>query len=642
MKQAFFAIAAASGMLLAGYSAGAQTLFTYGKKNVTQQEFLKAFQKNPTATQSPTAIQDYLPLYINYKLKVQFAYDEGMDSLPAQQDELYQYQEQLTESFIARQSNTEALVTEAMQRSQHDRFVRHLSIPFEPGNATSEQKAKQLADAAFAQLQSKVAFTKVLNQYSSDEDAKKQGGIVGWITAFTLPYFYETAVYTAKPGSATAPVKGSDAYHLFFVEKERPALGKRKLAQILIWQVGADERQAKKQLADSIFQLLQSGKLAFDAAALQFSNDRASYSNGGVLPLVSVGEYDAVFEQAAFGLTKPGQLSPAFETAHGWHILKLLEIVPAPKADDENAANELRQRVMNTDRAEIAKKNFLRSVMQKMKFQESVINKTDLWRFTDSAVRNGKTTGLSVNNNTVLFSIGKEQTLVENWVMYNRAAGIVNTSAYAARYDAYMLQSANSYYREHLAEFEPAFKEQLQEFKDANLLFAAMEKEVWSKAANDSVALQKHYQQHRQQYTWANGAKALMITATDSLAAERYKKQLLQQPTEWKAIAANMQEQIIADSARFELTQLPALNGASYSNGFCTPLQHNDMDNSYSFVYIFQLMPGGDIRQFEDAKGWVINDYQQVLEKQWIDSLRKKYPVKVNDAVWQTLLRNNK
>ncbi|QGW29840.1 hypothetical protein GLV81_18475 [Phnomibacter ginsenosidimutans] len=419
-------------------------------------------------------------------------------------------------------------------------------------------------------------------------------------------------------------------------------MGKRKLAQILIWQVGADERQAKKQLADSIFQLLQSGKLAFDAAALQFSNDRASYSNGGVLPLVSVGEYDAVFEQAAFGLTKPGQLSPAFETAHGWHILKLLEIVPAPKADDENAANELRQRVMNTDRAEIAKKNFLRSVMQKMKFQESVINKTDLWRFTDSAVRNGKTTGLSVNNNTVLFSIGKEQTLVENWVMYNRAAGIVNTSAYAARYDAYMLQSANSYYREHLAEFEPAFKEQLQEFKDANLLFAAMEKEVWSKAANDSVALQKHYQQHRQQYTWANGAKALMITATDSLAAERYKKQLLQQPTEWKAIAANMQEQIIADSARFELTQLPALNGASYSNGFCTPLQHNDMDNSYSFVYIFQLMPGGDIRQFEDAKGWVINDYQQVLEKQWIDSLRKKYPVKVNDAVWQTLLRNNK
>jgi peptidyl-prolyl cis-trans isomerase SurA len=297
---------------------------------------------------------------------------------------------------------------------------------------------------------------------------------------------------------------------------------------------------------------------------------------------------------------------------------------------------------MNTDRAEIAKKNFLRSVMQKMKFQESVINKTDLWRFTDSAVRNGKTNGLSVNNNTVLFSIGKEQTLVENWVMYNRAAGIVNTSAYAARYDAYMLQSANSYYREHLAEFEPAFKEQLQEFKDANLLFAAMEKEVWSKAANDSVALQKHYQQHRQQYTWANGANALMITATDSLAAERYKKQLLQQPNEWKAIAANMQEQIIADSARFELTQLPALNGASYSNGFCTPLQHNDMDNSYSFVYVFQLMPGGDIRQFEDAKGWVINDYQQVLEKQWIDSLRKKYPVKVNDAVWQTLLRNNK
>jgi peptidyl-prolyl cis-trans isomerase SurA len=126
------------------------------------------------------------------------------------------------------------------------------------------------------------------------------------------------------------------------------------------------------------------------------------------------------------------------------------------------------------------------------------------------------------------------------------------------------------------------------------------------------------------------------------LAANNFKKQLLLQPGQWKAIAENMKEQILVDSGRFELTQLPLLNGAAYNNGFCSPLQKNELDNSISFAYILQLMPGGDIRAFEDAKGWVINDYQQVLEKQWIEALRKKYPVKVNDAVWQSVLRNNK
>lgn len=639
MKHALLAMAAAAMLSSVSNHAQAQTLFTYGKKSVTQQEFLKAFQKNPSASPSATALQDYLPLYIHYKLKVQDAYDKRMDTLPAQQDELYQYQEQLTESFIANQSNTEALVTEAVQRSQQDLLLRHLSIPFNPADAAAAQKANQLATAAYTQLQSGTPFVKVLQQYSSDEDAKKQGGSIGWITAFSLPYIYETAVYNTKPGTYTTPVKGSDAYHIFWVEKARPAMGKRRVAQILLWQTDAAEAPAIKALADSLCKELKSGKMAFDQAALQYSSDRSSYSIGGVLQAFGVGEYDPVFEEAAFSMQKPGDIHTPFQTAHGWHILKLLEIIPAPGADNEVAVNEVRQRVMNTDRAELARKQFLQSLRQKMQFKENAVDKNVLWQFTDSALRKGDTKSLSINNQTVLFSIGKEQTLVENWVMYNRAAGIVNTSAYAARYEAYILQSVNSYYRENLTAFEPVFAAQLQEFKDANLLFAAMEKEVWSKAANDTTALQKYYAQHRNQYKWANGAQALMVTATDSASAIRFKQQLLQQPANWKIIAENMKEQVIVDSGRYELTQLPVAEGKDYTAGSSSAMQHNDMDNSYSFVYVFQVMPGGDIRAFEDAKGWVINDYQQILEQQWIERLKKKYTVKVNEPVWQALLR---
>lgn len=637
----FFIVPIASFVLLATAPlVHGQVLFSYGKKNVTKAEFLKAFRKNPTANQSATAMKDYLPLYIHYKLKVQDAYDQGLHELPALQDEVNQYEEQLIESFIARKSNIEALVAEAMQRSQYDRLVRHFSIPFDPSSTASEQKAKQLADAAFAQLQRNVPFTKVLQQYCSDEETKQQAGSIGWITVFTLPYKYESAIYSVRPGTATAPVRGSDAYHLFYVEKERPAMGKRRLAQILIWQADATERPTKKRLADSVFQLIKAGRLSFEAAALQYSNDRTSYSNGGMLNPISVGEYDSRFEEVAFSLRKPGEMAAPFETSLGWHILKLIDTIPAPKDTDENAMSELRQRIQNSDRADIAKKNFLAAVKQKLQFKEAAVNKNDLWRFTDSVLRKGSTAGLSVNNQTLLFSIGNEQTFVENWIMYNRAIGITNTSSYPARYEAYVLQSVNSYYRDHIAEYEPEFKEQLQEFKDANLLFAAMEKEVWSKAANDTAALQQYYLQHQTKYTWGNGALALMVTATDTAAAIRFKEQLLAQPAAWQSIAASMKDNIIADSGRFELTQLPLLNAVEYSKGYCSPFQHNELDNSYSFVYIFQLQPGGDIRSFEDAKGWVINDYQQILEQQWIAKLRKKYPVKINEPVWQALLRS--
>jgi len=47
------------------------------------------------------------------------------------------------------------------------------------------------------------------------------------------------------------------------------------------------------------------------------------------------------------------------------------------------------------------------------------------------------------------------------------------------------------------------------------------------------------------------------------------------------------------------------------------------------------------IRSFEDAKGWVIGDYQEVLEEKWIAMLKKKYPIKINDAVWQQTLKVN-
>lgn len=626
-----------------GFTYG-QTLFTYGKKPVSKNEFLQAFNKNPNSGNRQQAMKEYLPLYQHYKLKVQDAYDEKMDTLPSQQQELYAYEEQLTESFIARQSNADGLVKEAFMRSQKDLYISHLSIPFLPGDTASERLAATQANKAFQELKKGISFPSVVNKYSYDAAEKSNNGVVGWVTVFTLPYAYENAIYNTTIGGYTEPVKGSDAFHLFYIQKERKAAGKVKLAQILLWRIqdgdkAEDERVSK--LADSVYQLVING-MPFDQAALQFSADRSSYSVGGELPEFGVGTYDEVFEQTAFSLQKPGEIARPFRTSYGWHILKLISKTPVPNSmDDDMAISALKQQVINADRMKLAEKAFLTRYLQKMKFVQAPFNKAELWRFTDSSLRNGNTSQFKIKPNSLLFSLGTEKTLAENWVMYNRAVGNAKNIDYEKRWEAYVMQSANTYYKQHIAEYEPAFREQLKEFKDANLLFAAMDKNVWSKAASDSTGLLKHYEANKQQYKWNAGATALMITATDSASAIAFAQKLAAEPQLWRSLSEAYKETIIADSCRYEINQLPVANEQAVKANTATPLIRNPMDNSFSFAFIFNQVAGGDIRNFEDAKGWVIGDYQQVLEAKWIETLKRKYPIVLNEPVWQQTLKVN-
>jgi peptidyl-prolyl cis-trans isomerase SurA len=92
-----------------------------------------------------------------------------------------------------------------------------------------------------------------------------------------------------------------------------------------------------------------------------------------------------------------------------------------------------------------------------------------------------------------------------------------------------------------------------------------------------------------------------------------------------------------ADSGRYELAQIPNPTKAVLSPGTFTPPAANSTDNSVSFSYIFKVYNTRAPREFRDARGFVINDYQTYLEDQWIAELKKKYAVKVEESVFKTL-----
>lgn len=623
----------------------AQTLFSYGKHTASKQEFIRSFEKNAPSTDKRKALAEYLPLFINYKLKVQAARDEKMDTLPSQKADLEVYKQQLQDGFLVQRSNVNQLTNEAIVRSQTDILLGHLFFPYNSTDSVSYQSAKNKAQAAYASIKAGQSFEKAAN--SNNVADQPVDGKVGWITAFSLPYKFETALYALTDGDITQPLQGSTGFHVFKRMASREAAGRIQVAQILLWlpqNASKVDLVVKEQLADSIYKSLRQGA-SFEDLALQYSNDRTSYATGGQLPEFGVGEYEEGFENAAFGLKNPGDISKPFRTSFGIHLLKLLKRTTAASEDSLEYAERVRQQVLASGRQEMAKENYLKSMLPKMGFKVAPFNQLQLWQYTDSALKNTTAPGNPISKTTLLFSFSNEKVLAENWILYLRGVqrpAITDATAYQNIWDQYVLQSAEDHYKRNVQRYEAGFNEQFNEFKEANLLFQAMDTHVWTAANNDSAGLKKHYEANKSKYTWQEGVTALSIASYDSVLLQSYCQAMAGYPSQWKQTAAGYGQRLLADSGRFEMSQIPLDQlQQPLKRGTMSKIIRNQADNSFSCMYVFELKNGGDTRSFEEAKGWVISDYQQVLEKQWIERLKRKYPVKINEALWQQLLKVN-
>ncbi len=620
-----------------------QTIFTYGKNTVSKSEFVRAFNKNPmVGINRKEALKEYLDLYMNFKLKVKAAYDAKLQDDATQVAELNNFKLQIADNIINEEAQMGKLVQEAFERSQKDIHIAQVFIQVPEGGDTTV--AYKTITEAYNQLQSGKDFSKVSAQYSSDISTKQNGGDLGYITVFTLPYLYESMAYSTAPGTFSTPFRSVIGYHIFKNVAERTPLGKRKISQILV-AIPPSSSEAEKQLAlskaDSVYGLLIAGK-DFAEMAREVSNDISSAGNGGSLQEFGIGVYSPIFEKAAFSLAKPGELTKPFATGFGYHILKLDQVVQVgiDKANVETIAR-LQDKVQRDDRLAIAKKSMIDKQIKKIGYVAANYNKAELWKYTDSALLNTKLTKPAINDKTVVFSFAKQPVTVADWLNFvkaSRSSSVeTNRKAYGDLMEDFIKQSAAEFYRTHLENYSDEFKQQLSEFKDANLLFGIMDTNVWSKANNDTTGQKKYYEQHKSKYVWAPSAEALIVTSANEGMADEIQEKIKKSAANWHFIVESYGGQVTADSGRFEFGQLPVLERTRFEGGIVTAPVKSQGDNTVTFNYIFSVYNDGEQRTFDDSRGLVISDYQQVLEDKWIAELKKKYPVKVNMAVFNSI-----
>ena len=625
-----------------------QTLFTYGNQAVSKDEFLRAYNKNKTATaDKKTALREYLDLYIKFKLKVKAAHDMRIDTLPNINADLQNFRSQIEESYLNDEKEVNALVEEAFNRSQKDIHIAHLFIPLsksgEPADTIKVYKAAQ--DAYNALAVNHGAFGDIAEELKKKSIAASWSD-AGFITVFSIPYEFENIVYNLKPGQVSKLYRSKRGYHLFQNIEERKAAGKMKAAQILIAiPPGADEEQKNNafKLADSVYKALREGADFYEMAKA-ISNDKTTYMNGGQMPEFGTGKYEPAFESKVFALKKDDEITPPFQTSFGYHIVKRLGKTPViENKNDAEYLSSLKQQVQQDARISLAKEKFLKGVLKVLGYKKNTnVNEKDLWRVTDSfIVSDKKITAANLTEKTLLHSFNTGKVTVADWLQfaknYKTNTELYKGESYPELMKKYISATAFEKYRENLEKYNADFKYQLQEFKDGNMLFEIMEKNVWSKASNDSAGLLKFYSQNKNKYYWNESADAILVSCTNEKVARLAAEQIAAGKP-WNGVAAENSLQVQADSGRYELDQIPVKKNSKLIEGTVSEPLVNETDGTASFVKIIHTYPGNQPRNFEESRGLVINDYQNFLEEKWIAQLKKKYPVKINEQVFLSLL----
>ncbi|MEQ9412957.1 MAG: peptidylprolyl isomerase, partial [Cyclobacteriaceae bacterium] len=364
-------------------------LFSINDKVVNVNEFVYLYNKNHQGKSgefTKEKIEEYLELFINFKLKVAEAESRGMDLKPEFKEELNTYKEELRKPFVAETDVLDKLAKEAYNRLGWEVKASHILFNVQQDASPSDtlavyNKAKAIRERAIGGE----SFEKLAREFSEDPSAKSNAGVLGYFSALQMVYPFEEAVYHLSVGEISEPVRTKFGYHVIKLDDKRPSSGEVEVSHILIRGAGEDT----KQTVDEVYtKLKENGN--WDELCKQYSQDPGTKDNGGRLRPFGPGALASApkFEEVAFSMSKPGEVSVPFQTSFGWHIIRFEKKIPLPPFSE--LEESLKRKVARDDRMGISKSAEVEKRKRELKYSESNEAMSRIWEIADSSLIQGK------------------------------------------------------------------------------------------------------------------------------------------------------------------------------------------------------------------------------------------------------------
>lgn len=641
MKNLFFSIFCSA--LFAGTSLAQNdaVLMTIAGDKITVGEFLSVYKKNnykESTSIDKKAIDTYLDMYVNFRLKVQEAREMGLDTSKAFKEELNGYRKQLSAPYLTDKDVNENLLKEAYDRMQWDVRASHILVKCAPDALPKDTLA---AYQKIMKLRSRVLkedFNKVAKEpgVSDDPSAKENGGDLGYFTAFSMVYPFETACYSTEVGKISMPVRTQYGYHIVKVIDKKPH-SEILTAHIMLKTtkgMSAEDSLKAKQKIDEIYQKAKKNE-DFGALAKQFSDDHGTQSKGGELPPLSLGaSFPQEFKDAALALKNDGDVSEPLRTRFGWHIIKRIS-VKTPVTFEESKT-DLKNKISKDLRSSKGREVLLAKIKKDYAFKEDVKALNAFYPLMDSSVFKGKwQAAKDAKLNKQMFNLQDKKFTQQDFAKYIESHQtqrpaidfkiIVNTM-----YKNFVDESCIAYEETRLDIKYPEFKMLMDEYRDGILLFELTDKKVWSKAVKDTVGLKNYYENNKDKFMWDERLDATIYSCSDEKIAKIVRDMLKKKKTEKEVLAAvnkNSQLNVSAETKLFQKGDNPILD--SWTPGVTAS---KTVNGKIVFADIRKIMKP-EPKSFNDSKGLVTAEYQSAVEKEWMDSLKKKYTVQVNKDV---------
>lgn len=604
---------------------------------ITLEEFESIFRKNNRDSAiTKKSLDDYMELFINFKLKVKEAKALGLDTVGKFRQELEGYRAQLARPYLTDNTVLDELVKEAYNHSREEVKASHILIKCDP-TATPDDtlRAWNRLMAIKQRLANGEDFAKIAAGMSEDPSAKDNNGELGYFTAFQMVYPFEEAAYNTKVGAVSNPVRTRYGYHLVKVEDRRPARGEIHVEHIMIKpkQEADAEKNAEVKIRE-IYEKVKKGE-SFEELASKYSDDGSSSKKGGELPWFGAGKMVTEFEDASFTLAKDGDISEPFKTSYGWHIVKRIGYKPLPTFNEME--KELKSKVSKDSRAEKTRANFIIKLKDQYHFTVNEKILKTLMTKADSSVFKGNYKVKKGLQKKPLFTLDGNNYLTKDFVTYLNSRKNVRTKLTPSDYikNEFQTYSQNSILKYEDGKLEgknPAFRLLMNEYRDGILLFELTDQKVWSKAAKDSAGIENYYENHKDKFMWPERVEAMLYTCLDEKTAEQARKMLAEGKSRSEiASELNKDSQLFfqAEEGVFAKEDRDVLAKIAWTKGMSPNVSIN---GQVMFVEVRNVLPPAP-KKLSECRGMVTSEYQNYLEAEWIKELRSKYKVTVNKDV---------
>lgn len=692
------AVALALGAFVNYSKAQEPVVMTINGKQITKSEFEAVYRKNngKEVNNTTKSVNEYVDLFSLFKSKVFEAESLGLDTLTSFKNELAGYRRQLAAPYLTDKNTNENLLNEAYERMKTEVRASHIlvridetALPkdtlegwtrihiirnavlgklptaaeianYEKLLKNQSEVAKTLKGKDSAIYKAKFNSVRYLADYyknatdkfmdiapktSDDPSVVDNKGDLNFRSALDLVYPFETAMYTTKKGEVSQVVRTRFGYHIIKVYDKRESRGEIFVSHIMS-KFGKDASEQDKTNAktkiDEIYGKIKGGQ-NFEELARQFSDDKQTSDRGGQLQPFKSGKLPADFEDAAFKLNKSGDYSEPIKTQYGWHIIKLNEKKGIQSFNDIKA--ELKTRVTRDGRSQMGRTALIERVKKENNFKENLANRDEFKKVMDTTYLQATWTAARAAKlgNKEIFNLGGK-----SYTQNDFAKFLETQMTFRSPTDVYEIMKGiyKTWVEESIVNFEDAqlekkyvdFRNLLREYRDGILLFDLTDQKVWSKAVKDTAGLKEFYEKNKNNYLWGDRADVTTYKCLNETVAKDVRKMLKAGKAE-KEITETINKPSQLNLSVENVTYLKGENknvDKNWKEGVVAKNINDDKEKKIFVMVVNKILPKSP-KTLAESRGMVTADYQNYLEKEWLDYLKKKYVVQINKDVLSTI-----